>query len=67
MYCAHVRPEDGRKESIADHLHEVAEMASEFASVFGAETWAYAAGLAHDIGKYSDAFQRRILEDGPVV
>lgn len=67
MYCAHVRPEDGRKESIADHLHEVAEMASEFASVFGAETWAYAAGLAHDIGKYSDAFQHRILGGGPVV
>ena len=40
------------------------EMAAEFARPFGAESWAYAAGMAHDIGKYSTEFQNRILCDG---
>ena len=51
MYVSHVA-EDGRIEEVADHLREVAEMAAEFARPFGAESWAYAAGMAHDIGKY---------------
>lgn len=48
MYVSHVA-EDGRIEEVADHLREVAEMAAEFARPFGAESWAYAAGMAHDI------------------
>ena len=63
MYVSHVA-EDGRIEEVADHLREVAEMAAEFARPFGAESWAYAAGMAHDIGKYSTEFQNRILRDG---
>lgn len=63
MYVSHVA-EDGRIEEVADHLREVAEMAAEFARPFGAESWAYAAGMAHDIGKYSAEFQNRILRDG---
>lgn len=51
-------------ESVADHLREVAEMAAEFARPFGAEEWAYAAGMAHDVGKYSVEFQDRILRGG---
>ena len=49
MHVSHVA-EDGRIEEVADHLREVAEMAAEFARPFGAESWAYAAGMAHDIG-----------------
>lgn len=45
MYVSHVA-EDGRIEEVADHLREVAEMAAEFARPFGAESWAYAAGMA---------------------
>ncbi len=59
--------EDGRREPVRDHLREVAEMAAAFAEPFGAAGWAYAAGMAHDIGKYSEAFQDHILRDGPKV
>jgi CRISPR-associated endonuclease/helicase Cas3 len=34
-------------------LNNVAEMARSFAEEFGADDWGYAAGLWHDIGKYS--------------
>ena len=63
MFVSH-RAEDGRQEAVVDHLREVAEMASGFARPFGAQGWAYAAGMAHDIGKFSSEFQNRILHDG---
>ena len=64
---AHVS-EDGRRfEPVRDHLNEVARMAGGFACPFHAESLAYAAGLLHDIGKYSRAFQQRILHHGPKV
>lgn len=62
-FVSHIS-EDGRVERVADHLREVAEMAAEFAWPFGAEKWAYLAGMAHDIGKYSPEFQNRILHEG---
>lgn len=58
--------EDGREQSIRQHLKGTAEMARRFAESFGAGDEAYAAGIMHDIGKYSDAFQRR-LHGGPKV
>lgn len=63
MYVSHTT-EDGRIEEVSVHLREVAEMAAEFARPFGGESWAYAAGMAHDIGKYSVGFQDRILRNG---
>ncbi len=42
----------------------VAEMASGFAASFGAAEWGYAAGLWHDLGKYSDAFQNYLYRAG---
>lgn len=63
MYVSHVA-EDGRVEEVATHLKEVAEMAADFAQEFGAEKWAYTAGMMHDVGKYSDGFQNRILRGG---
>lgn len=53
--------EDGRFESVIDHLSEVSHMAAELARPFGGEDWAALAGMAHDIGKYSQQFQDRIL------
>lgn len=62
-FVSHIS-EDGRIEAVADHLREVAETAADFARPFGAEKWAYLAGIAHDIGKYSTEFQNRILHEG---
>ena len=59
MYLAH-RAEDGREQSILEHARNVAGLAAGFAAPFGAEKPAELAGLFHDIGKYSQAFQRRI-------
>ena len=53
-------------QTLPDHLAGVTKLAEGFASPFGAEPWARAAGLLHDIGKVSVEFQRR-LEGGPVV
>ncbi len=60
MHLAH-RAEDGREQSILEHDRNVAELCASFAAPFGAEELARQLGLAHDIGKYSRAFQRRIL------
>lgn len=65
QYVSHVSEDSIRYESVRQHLIEVAQMAAGFARPFGGEDWAYRAGLLHDIGKYSDAFQRRILHNGP--
>lgn len=67
VYYAHVSEDGERRESVDQHVHEVAEMAAEFAEPFGAAEMAYAAGLMHDIGKFSKDFQRRLLENGPKV
>lgn len=66
-YVSHVSEDGSRREPIEVHLREVADMAAEFARPFEAEAWAYAAGIAHDIGKYSTEFQNRILHNGPKV
>lgn len=66
MYVGHVSP-DGRIQLLSDHLHNVAEYCKSYASAFGAEELAYTIGLCHDIGKYSVAFQKRLLNNGPKV
>jgi CRISPR-associated endonuclease/helicase Cas3 len=57
-HIAH-KTEDGREQSILDHLTGTAELARQNAVPLMQEL-AYAAGLAHDIGKYAQAFQDRI-------
>ena len=42
---------------LEEHLKNVAELAAEFAKPFGGEQWAHLAGLWHDLGKASKAFQ----------
>ena len=44
------------------HLKNVAKLAADFARPFGGEKWAYLAGLWHDLGKYSDAFQAKLYD-----
>ena len=52
-------------QTITEHLKNTAKLADDFAKVFGAGEYAKQLGLAHDIGKYSDAFQKRIWENAP--
>lgn len=60
MFLAHISEDGLREQSILEHLKETANLAGRFASAFGAEDWGYGCGLLHDIGKYSDSFQKRI-------
>lgn len=46
-----------RVQQLLDHLCGTADRAAEFASAFGAADWARLAGLWHDLGKGSYAFQ----------
>ena len=63
VFLAHIA-EDGREQTVLEHLTGTAELAAAFARSFGGEGQAALAGLAHDIGKYSASFQRR-LHGGP--
>ncbi len=64
-YYAHIA-EDGRKQTVDEHLHGTAHRAAAFADEFGSKAHGYLAGISHDIGKFSDGFQRR-LQGGPKV
>ncbi len=60
QYYAHTRdgaPQD-QWEPLALHLTRVAGLARNFAASFDCGEWGYLAGLWHDLGKYSAAFQR---------
>lgn len=62
-YLAHVRQNpDGSFviHDLGEHLHGVARLSEEFASTFGSADWGNLAGLWHDLGKYSSAFQNYI-------
>lgn len=56
------RSEDGaRMQTVLAHLQNTAHLAARFAAPFGASDLAYLAGMLHDIGKFSQAFQRRLF------
>jgi CRISPR-associated endonuclease/helicase Cas3 len=62
MYFAHSigsRSQDNWQR-LDEHLNEVANLASRFATAFGTANAAGLAGLLHDLGKYSSAFQARL-------
>lgn len=65
-YYAHSLPEKPKEEwqSLEDHLKNVAKNAQCFADNFGAKEWGRCAGLLHDSGKATTAFQKR-LEGSP--
>lgn len=65
MYLAHISEDKKRQQSILDHLQGAANLSSDFAEAFGCSQWGYGCGLIHDIGKYSDRFQKRLL-GGPI-
>jgi len=69
MFYAHSLP--GRPESewqpLQEHLGAVSILAGSAADKFGAGAAGAWAGLFHDLGKYTRAFQRRIRDEGPKV
>ncbi len=64
-YLAHIA-QDGREQTALAHLQGTAERCAAAAAAFGAEEQGRLAGLLHDVGKYSEAFQKR-LHGGPRV
>ena len=64
-YLAHIA-EDQREQTVIEHLDGVSRLCGCFAASFGAEEQGKMIGLAHDIGKCSDAFQAR-LHGGKIV
>lgn len=58
-YYAHIAQDD-RKQTVLEHLVGTANLCTAFAAAFDAEEQGQLAGLAHDLGKYSAAFQRRL-------
>ena len=57
-------PDKSDWQPLAEHLKAVARIAEQFAVIFGAGDWGYTAGVLHDAGKATEAFQRR-LEGSP--
>lgn len=51
---------------LEDHLQHVSDLAADFAHSFGGDQWARLAGLWHDLGKYSTAFQTKLLVENGV-
>ena len=64
-YFAHSgnSPDRSDWQLLATHLKNVGALAANRAKVFGMSEIARAAGLLHDIGKYTTEFQRRIAGD----
>ena len=53
-------PDKTNWQTVYDHLNETAKKASELGEDSGLSEYAYIAALLHDIGKYTNAFQRRL-------
>ena len=63
---AHIS-QDGREQTVLAHLEGTALLSCAFATELDAAEQGKLVGLAHDIGKYTGAFQRRLLDGGPKV
>lgn len=64
-YIAHRREDDGAVQYVDEHVLSVAQIAEKFAQIFECGNIAYICGLLHDIGKFSEEFLKRIVENGP--
>lgn len=58
IFYAHSENKFGHKEPVIDHLKAVARLSKEFASSWNGEIEGEITGLFHDVGKYSDTFQK---------
>ncbi len=58
---AHINA-SGKIQTVKSHSEGTACLTQQFAEEFGCGKQGYFCGLLHDIGKYSEAFQRRIAD-----
>ncbi|MGN1345225.1 MAG: CRISPR-associated helicase Cas3', partial [Eubacteriales bacterium] len=65
-YLSHIA-DDQREQSNLSHLTGTAQLCSEFAAHFDARDLGRLAGMAHDIGKYTQEFQNRLKANGKKV
>jgi CRISPR-associated endonuclease/helicase Cas3 len=49
-----------RRQALVEHLNGTAQLAGEFAAVFGNRDWGELLGLWHDLGKFNPKWQRHI-------
>ncbi len=64
-FLAHIS-DDGRVQTVTEHLQNVADICSGFSDAFNSAPQGYMVGKAHDIGKCSEGFQQR-LRGGKIV
>lgn len=62
LYIAHFRTNDGEKQPLVQHLKETANISKDNGSSLGIATTCYLAGLLHDAGKYTEAFQQYLSD-----
>lgn len=68
LFYAHSNGEDVQSwQLLFDHLAGTARIAEAFGASNGLSDLAYCAGLFHDLGKYSDAFQQKLRGHGSFV
>lgn len=60
-YLAHLSEDKCREQTLMEHLCGTAEMAGHFASKFDCEEQGRQIGAIHDLGKGTEAFQKRLL------
>ncbi|MGE7090641.1 CRISPR-associated helicase Cas3' [Lysinibacillus sp. NPDC048646] len=61
-FIAHIRTSDGAEQLLVEHLKEVQHIAEEIGEKIGLKHVTGLAGMLHDMGKFSDAFQEYIRE-----
>ena len=61
-FIAHINEKDGSVQTVLEHSLNTAELCKQFATPEFQEI-AYIAGLAHDLGKWEEDFQKRMRGD----
>lgn len=62
-FFAHSTNQNGQSELLAEHLNNVADLASGNARFFEASEEASLSGFLHDLGKYGTLFQKRLINE----
>lgn len=62
QYIAHIRDKDGELQLLSVHLKEVQKISETIGEKLGISHITGLAGMLHDMGKYSDAFQEYLKE-----